>query len=136
MYKIEETFNNMLDDFLIAMVGAAVALDGSGASSEPMLRRAAPPITRDAAVSARHLDIGMRPADAKTSEETAGRTWKSIVPGTQQKTGVWKGAKQVADACYAAVVTDIRITASRIPVPPEEHQTGEWYLKEHTLCLA
>jgi len=75
MYKIEEAFNNMLDDLVVEMVGGSVALGGSlqvqpCTSSEPMRGWAASRTTGDVAVSAEHLIIGIRSAEVETSEES------------------------------------------------------------------
>lgn len=72
MYKIEEAFNNNMDDFLVDMVGAAaIARDKSlqvqlSASSEPPRRRTAPQTICDAVVLVEHLVVGIQPAEAKT----------------------------------------------------------------------
>jgi len=72
MYKIKEAFDDMLDDSLWLKLSAreeSLQVQ-SCTSSEPMRGRAAPQMTCDAAVSVEHLDTGMRPAVAETSEES------------------------------------------------------------------
>lgn len=72
MYKIEEAFNNIMDDFLVDMVdAAAIARDESlqvqpCASSEPPRGRTASQTICDAVVLVEHLVVGIQPAKVKT----------------------------------------------------------------------
>jgi len=124
MYNIKEVFEDMLDDFVVGMVGAAVARDESlqgqpCTSSEPMRGRAAPQTTGDAAVSAEHLDIEMRLRDIGGERRTWSFGLEVYFPGPQQRTA---GAcavegRKTGRTPVMLLWSPMGITASRIAVP-------------------